>query len=94
MTDISLRLALAECEIAYGNNEISDATALALAAACRSQAAVVLDFVATGAVPAETAPLYREVEGSSTLGPVALSMLGTYLMAHAGRGPVPGWGTA
>jgi hypothetical protein len=94
MTGTTLEQALAESELAYLHHEISDGTARALAAACSSRAAAVRDFLATGAVPAETSPLYREITESAALGAVAMSMLGTYLVAHAGRGPVPGWETA
>jgi len=91
-TDI-LRQALAECELAYGSHEISDHAARALAAASTSRSAAVRDFLDTGAVPAETTPLYWDIVDSATFGSVARSMLGTYLLTHAGRGPVPGWET-
>ena len=52
-------------------------------------------FVSTGAVPTETAPLWRWlVPDYHALSPRerrAADYLGTYLIHHAGRGPVPGW---
>ena len=52
-------------------------------------------FVSTGAVPHDSSPLwFTLVPNFDVLDPddqLAAEYLGTYLVCHAGRGPVPGW---
>ncbi|WP_410659471.1 hypothetical protein [Amycolatopsis sp. lyj-112] len=54
-------------------------------------------FVSTGAIPDEPQRLWRQLEPEPEhtipTERLALGYLATYLLRHAGRGPVPAWGT-
>lgn len=75
--------------------ELDDGTARTIAALWRS-GGIGESFVSTGAIPADSSELWRELfaDDYRTMHPadkMAADYLGTYLTAHAGRGPVEGW---
>ena len=86
----------AEVDAKYGIEEISDACARVIASQrYEGQWSLGYSFVSTGTVPEDGADLWRELfPRYYDLGPrdkAVADMLGTYLTAHAGRGPVDGW---
>jgi hypothetical protein len=76
--------------------EICDGTARAIAASFHDGSTVALAFVSTGTIPAVTSDCWHacggdEYAAESADWRLALDMLGTYLLANAGRSAVSGW---
>jgi hypothetical protein len=78
------------------DEEIPDAVARVIASWWHGgQASLGYSFVSTGAVPDDTSELWRELfkeyRFMSLPDRRAADYMGTYLIRHAGRGPVAGW---
>lgn len=86
-----------EVAVRYGNREISDGTARAIASQWHDGSTVALSFTSTGTMLGDPSEVYRACGGdgfekAGRTQQLALSMLGTYLQNRADRGPVDGWG--